>query len=89
MITPDSGTSELTFPTWAYKKSIKKFPVIQNCASNKDLGTLTYDNLLLKWFRFVIEGDEYPIPSHHFIDRMEEDDGSIVCKTSISPLDIE
>jgi len=47
MITPDSGTSEITFPTWALNKVKDKLPEKRDCESDKDFGTLTYNKVLL------------------------------------------
>ena len=40
-------------------------------------------------YRFVIGGKDYPLNSNHFMDRYEDEDGEIVCKTSITILDID
>ena len=80
MMTPDSGTSLITAPTWAYNKILSALPQEDNCSDKYKFGTLT----------FVVDGVDYDIPSHHFMDvfhgvyRMNDS----VCMTSITNLDI-
>jgi hypothetical protein len=80
MMTPDSGTSLITAPTWAYEKLMRALPQEDNCMDKFKFGTLT----------FVVDGRDYDIPSHHF---MEVFNGvyapyDSVCMTSITNLDI-
>lgn len=53
MITPDSGTSAMTFPVWAWNKVSKQFPDIANCNDEHNLGTLTY-NIILPFYNVYI-----------------------------------
>jgi len=77
-ITTDSGTSTITFPTWAWTEVSNIFPEHKNCNSDRILGSMT----------FVIGGDDYTIPSHHYYEMIEQDDDTVSCETTISPLDI-
>lgn len=80
MITPDSGTSLITTPTWAYEKLQKILPQENNCTDKYIFGSLT----------FVINGKKYDIPSHHFMDNYKNvyEKGDQMCMTSITNLDI-
>jgi hypothetical protein len=66
-VTPDSGTSTITFPTWAFNEVKKRgyLPSKKRCTSDKDFGTLT----------FVINGIDYTIESSHFMEIGLEPDG--------------
>jgi hypothetical protein len=57
-MTPDSGTSLMAVPTWAYDTLIDKLPFKEDCDSKYGFGTLT----------FVIDGVKYPLASEHFMD---------------------
>ena len=62
LITVDSGTSEMTMPSWALKKAIGKMPLKQNpikCANQQDIGDLT----------FVINGFEYTLPNDDWVEK--------------------
>jgi type 1 fimbria pilin len=62
LFTPDTGTSLITFPTWATTKFNSDYPEYSNgssCDDEYSHGNLTY----------VINGIEYPIPSHHWMSR--------------------
>ena len=80
MVTPDSGTSLLTAPTWAYTILNDALPYEKGCKSKFDFGALTY----------VIDGVDYDLPSHHYMERytsvVEEDDS--VCAHTMATLDI-
>lgn len=80
MITPDSGTSLITAPGWAIDTITSNLPYIEGCDNDFDFGELT----------FVIDGVDYPIPSHHFMERYYNvyESGDSVCTTSITQLDI-
>lgn len=80
MITPDSGTSLITAPSWAIETLTKALPYKEGCDTDKDFGDLT----------FIIDGSEYKVPSHHFMERYFNvyEEGDSVCMTSISKLDI-
>ena len=80
MLTPDSGTSLITTPSWAYDILIKKLPQQADCENKNGFGTLT----------FVINGIDYNIPSNHFMELYNDvyTTGDAYCMTSISPLDI-
>ncbi len=57
MMTPDSGTSLLTAPTWALSRLEEVLPQEEGCSNIHKFGTLTY----------VINGIDYDVPSHHFM----------------------
>lgn len=80
LITPDSGTSLITAPSWAIGTINDLLPYTENCPDDMGFGNLT----------FVINGIDYNIPSHHFMERYYNvyEDGDSVCTTSISELDI-
>jgi Eukaryotic aspartyl protease len=80
LITPDSGTSLITTPSWAYEYLSGLLPQVEGCQSQYVFGTLT----------FVINGKDYDIPSHHFMELYTDvyQPGDKVCMTSISSLDI-
>lgn len=80
MMTPDSGTSLITAPTWAYEKLMKALPQEEACDDKYKFGNLT----------FVVDGIDYDIPSHHFMETYGSVYGpnDAVCMTSISNLDI-
>ena len=64
-VTPDSGTTMMTMPSWAYQMFLKQlnYPLDSGYVCNPgfefEQGELTV----------VINGVEYPIPSHHWIER--------------------
>ncbi len=80
LVTPDSGTSLLTSPSWAIDTITKALPYEEGCLDDLNFGTLT----------FVINGIDYDVPSHHFMERYYNvyEDGDSVCMTSITTLDI-
>jgi len=62
LITVDSGTSEITMPSWAIKKVIGKMPLKQSpmkCKNQTDFGDLT----------FVINGFEYTLPNDDWVEK--------------------
>ena len=81
MITPDSGTSMMTVPSWAYDKISKTLPYKEGCDSKLVFGTLS----------FVINGIDYDLPSHHFMERYYNvfEQGDSVCMSTLVTLDIE
>lgn len=80
LITPDSGTSLLTVPSWAFGKINEALPYDEGCESKFDFGHLTY----------VIDDVEYSLPSHHFMERYTNvfEEGDAVCSNTIATLDI-
>lgn len=80
MITPDSGTSLITAPTWGLNILGQYLPYVEGCSDKYQFGTLT----------FVIDGKDYDIPSHHFMEVFGSvySPGDTLCMTSISNLDI-
>jgi hypothetical protein len=80
MMTPDSGTSLLTAPSWALPILEEVLPQEENCNNKHKFGSLT----------FVIDGIDYDVPSHHFMDIYNDvyEAGDQYCMTSISTLDI-
>lgn len=71
----------MTMPTWAYEKMLDILPYSEDCENKYGFGTLT----------FVIDGIDYNVPSHHFMEKYINvfEFGDSVCSTSIVPLDIE
>ena len=82
LITPDSGTSMITFPSWAHEEFMAEYGNVEDCEEGKEY---TYGNLT-----FVINGVDYELPSHHWMEREInagiELGGS--CATSIGALDV-
>ena len=77
-ITPDSGTSLLTFPNWAISRFINS-PHGQTKSCEKG------DEYKYPEITFVINGVNYSLPSHHWMMRdVGEYPGSGTCSTSIS-----
>lgn len=67
LITVDSGTSEMTMPSWAVKKVIGIMPLKTNalrCKSPADFGELT----------FVINGFDYTLPNDDWVEKNVEYD---------------
>jgi len=63
LITVDSGTSEMTMPSWAVKQVMGKMPLKTSpmrCNSQADFGELT----------FVINGFEYTLPNDDWIEKV-------------------
>jgi hypothetical protein len=80
MMTPDSGTSLLTVPSWALPRLEEVLPQEEGCTNKHKFGTLT----------FVVDGIDYNVPSHHFMDVFHNvyRSGDTYCMTSITALDI-
>ena len=80
MVTPDSGTSLLTVPSWAFDILNDQLPYEEGCDSKFDHGDLTY----------VIDGVEYNLPSHHYVERYTNvfEEGDSVCSHTLAVLDI-
>eukprot|EP00347_Sterkiella_histriomuscorum_P005441 403356609 len=80
-ITPDSGTSTIAVPSKAFEILSEYLPVKYRCATAKGLGTIT----------FVVNGEKYDVPSHHFMERTPDDSTLFTykCITTISALDIQ
>lgn len=77
-VTPDSGTSFSTMPSWAMKDAEKLLPLKKNCESDHKFGTLTY----------TIDGKDYDISSSHFMERFQDKSGQYICEFTIAELDI-
>jgi hypothetical protein len=78
-VTPDSGTSYSTMPTWAMEDAEKLLPLKEDCKSDHKFGTLTY----------VIDGVDYDISSSHFMERFQTPEGGYNCEFTITELDIQ
>ena len=84
LFTPDTGTSLITFPSWAmnqFESDHPNFKTQHSCTSELGYGNLTY----------VINGIDYPIPSHHWMTKEVDSkgsDGEGNCKHSIGTLDV-
>ena len=62
LITVDSGTSEMTMPSWAIKKVLGKMPLKHSpmrCKNQTEFGELT----------FVINGFEYTLPNDDWVEK--------------------
>jgi hypothetical protein len=80
IVTPDSGTSYSTMPSWAMQDAQKMLPLKEDCRSDHNFGTLTY----------TIDGVDYDISSSHFMERFKNDDGETYnCEFTITELDIK
>ena len=82
LITPDSGTSAITFPSPAFKKFDDVYGDEISCSET--------DILNFGHLTFVIEGDHYNLPSHHWVRRDidESDELGGKCKQHINALDV-
>lgn len=83
-MTPDSGTSQLTMPGWAHK--IWKGTEWSKAYSCGQHGEQERPELT-----FVMNGHEYPIPSHHWNERAvlsKENLDSGICGSTIGELTI-
>ena len=82
MITPDSGTSAITFPSGQFKEFNAEYGDQVSCS---DTDILNFGSLT-----FVIEGDHYNVPSHHWVKRNADssDPKGGKCKSHISQLDV-
>jgi hypothetical protein len=49
----------MTMPTWTFQIIDPQLPFLENCLTTIGLGTLT----------FTIDGIDYDLPSHHFMER--------------------
>ena len=82
LLTPDSGTSMITFPSWAHAEFMNEYGQVEDCEEGSEY---SYGDLT-----FVINGKEYALPSHHWMEREYnsslEAGGS--CSTTIGPLDV-
>jgi len=78
IVTPDSGTSFSTMPTWAMEDAEKMLPLKRDCVSDHKFGTLTY----------TIDGVDYDISSSHFMERFRDEEGTYICEFTIAELDI-
>merc|ERR1712096_426461 len=67
LITVDSGTSEMTMPSWTIKDVIGKMPLKTNsmrCSNTSEFGELT----------FVINGFEYTLPNDDWVEKNMDTD---------------
>ena len=81
-ITPDSGTSLLTFPSWAYTTFMDSEHGEPKACERGD--EYTYGDLT-----FVINGVKYDLPSHHWMERQTAPGDPVgLCRPSIKPLDV-
>lgn len=82
--TPDSGTSLSTMPSWALS-------VFNDATYEHGMPCVEGFDMSLEDLVFVIDGVDYPLPSHHWnsreIDTSIEEGGK--CFTTLSALDIQ
>lgn len=79
LVTPDSGTSYSTMPSWAMTASESRLPLKEGCKSDKGLPQMTY----------VIDGVQYTLPSERYMERFETADGTTDCQYTVTELDIK
>ena len=68
LITPDSGTSAITFPKGQFKEFNDIYGDKVSCG---DQDILNFGSLT-----FIIEGDHYNVPSHHWVKRRVDENAS-------------
>jgi len=69
LITVDSGTSEMTMPSWALKQVIGKMPLKTNpmvCKNQTEFGDLS----------FIINGFEYTLPNDDWVNKVPDYDSN-------------
>jgi len=85
-ICPDSGTSQMTMPTWAIKKlKQEKHPLLSgpfNCQINAEFNQPD--------FVFVIGSKEYHVPSQHWMKRTvnAKDRNKSICESKFKQLSV-
>ena len=80
LLTPDSGTTGISFPSWAFNRFIEDYGDVIDCEPGweSDQGDIT----------FVINGKNYSLPSHHWNYREASSTGrGGKCSTSVTDLD--
>jgi hypothetical protein len=77
---PDSGTTDMTMPSWAYEQlKLATYEPNTYCENEFGFGELS----------FVINGVDYAIPSHHWNEAIYyRDSDDIKCRQKVSPLDL-
>ena len=81
LITPDSGTSMITFPSWAYSQFQSNYGGEVDCEEGWE-----YEQ---EEITFVIGGKNYSLPSHHWNEREKVSSSGGVCYSSITMLDVK
>lgn len=66
-------------PSWAMNNAEKMLPLKENCMNDHSFGTMQY----------TIDGVDYSIPSSHFMERFEGQNGESTCEFTITELDIK
>jgi hypothetical protein len=67
MMTPDSGTSFITFPSWAYNE----FKTFTDFNIHDHEAPCTWEEYLdIAELTLVVDGIDYSIPSHHWFERV-------------------
>ena len=83
LITPDSGTSLITFPSWAFRKFSR------DLGYGKRQACLLGDEYHHGDLTFTINGVDYDIPSHHWMERdVSIDQTQGWCQTTVGQLDV-
>jgi len=81
LCTPDSGTTDMAMPTWAYNKFIDAtYEPYTSCETEMDFGEIT----------FVIDGILYPLRSHKWNERVIKYDDELggICRQRFSEQNI-
>lgn len=81
LFTPDSGTSLITMPGWAFRQFSSEHGKRAACSVGDEYG---FGDMT-----FTINGVDYDIPSHHWMERdVSRDHKQGYCQTYISQLDV-
>lgn len=82
LVTPDSGTSCLTMPTWARDRVKHLMPDDEPCESDRDYQSLTFEILDITGnkHRFTLESERYIAIS--------DEESKSTCTSVVAPLDI-
>ena len=75
MITPDSGTSAITFPPAFFKEFSEDYGDEVSCSDDDILnfGSLTFRLEYRDPLTDEVRLDDYNLPSHHWVKRTEND----------------
>lgn len=83
LITPDSGTSCLTMPTWARDKVKHLMPDDEPCVSDTDYQSLSFELRDINGIKHKFE-----LESERYIAISDEDPDAPTCTSVVAPLDI-
>ena len=83
LITPDSGTSCITFPTWARDKVKNLMPDDEPCESDTQYKTLSFEIMDSEGVK-----RKFSLESERYIAISDEDKSQSTCTSVVAPLDI-